>query len=112
MSHILQNVKSGFANMSELLGIFLSIDENNDGYDLYINSEDTELSQIAEELKMVEEQQESNRLSLFTAKKQRTNSNAKTTKKNFKSNPLVKSSPSIKNISKDEHIREGIEPEK
>lgn len=112
MNHILQNVKSGFANMSELFGIFLSVDENSDGYDLYINSKDVELSQIAEELKLAEEQQESKRLSLFTAKKQRTSSNAKVAKKNFKSSPSAKSTSVIENVSKNEHIREGIEPEK
>ncbi len=112
MSHILQNVKSGFANMSELFGIFLRVDENSDSYDLYINGKDTELSQIAEELKVVEEQQESNRLSLFTARKQRTSSNTKVAKKNFKSNPSAKGTSVIENVSKNERIREEIEPEK
>lgn len=111
MNHILQNVKSGFANMSELFGIFLSVDENSDGYDLYINGKDAELSQIAEELKVAEEQQESNRLSLFTTKKQKT-SDTKVAKKNFKSSPSAKGTSVTKNVSKNEHIREGIEPEK
>ena len=85
MNHILQNVKSGFANMKELFGIFISVDENSDGYDLYINSKDTELSQPKR--------------------------STKSTKKNYKSNPSATSKSSHKKISNDEHIREGIEPE-
>lgn len=76
MNSLLQNVKSGFANIKELFGIFLS-DENNqkDDYDLYIKSEDLDISQTAQELKTLEEQQESDRLSIFidkNTKKERT----------------------------------------
>lgn len=109
MNHILQNVKSGFANMKELFGIFISVDENSDGYDLYINSKDTELSQIAGELKCIEQQQESKRFSLFSDKQSRRST--KSTKKNFKSSPSAKGKSSHKKILNDEHIREGIEPE-
>lgn len=106
MNHILQNVKSGFANMKELFGIFISVDENSDGYDLYINNKDTELSQIAGELKCIEQQQESKRFSLLSDKQPK-----RSTKKNFKSSPSTKGKSSHKKISNDEHIREGIEPE-
>lgn len=106
MNHILQNVKSGFANMKELFGIFISVDENSDGYDLYINSKDTELSQIAGELKCIEQQQESKRFSLLSDKQPK-----RSTKKNFKSSPSAKGKSSHKKILNDEHIREGIEPE-
>ena len=109
MSHILQNVKSGFANMKELFGIFISVDENSDGYDLYINSKDTELSQIAGELKSIELQQESKRFSILADKQPKRST--RTTKKNFKSSPSDKNGASHKKISNDEHIREGIEPE-
>lgn len=70
MNHILQNVKSGFANMKELVGLFLSVDENSDGYDRYINGNDMELSQIARELKTSEEKQETRIFSFFTDKSQ------------------------------------------
>ncbi|MCI8362062.1 MAG: hypothetical protein HFJ41_02810 [Clostridia bacterium] len=109
MNHILQNVKSGFANMKELFGIFISVDENSDGYDLYINSKDTELSQIAKVLKDSEEKQEAKRFSVFTDKQPKRNT--KSTKKNFKSSPSDQGKASHKKISNDEHIREGIEPE-
>lgn len=109
MNHILQNVKSGFANMKELFGIFISVDENSDGYDLYINSKDTELSQIAVELKSLEQQQESKRFSILADKQPKRST--KSTKKNYKSNPSATSKSSHKKISNDEHIREGIEPE-
>lgn len=109
MNHILQNVKSGFANMKELFGIFISVDENSDGYDLYINSKDAELSQIAGELKNIEQQQESKRFSLLSDKQPKRST--KSTKKNFKSSPSDNSKTSHKKIPNDEHIREGIEPE-
>lgn len=109
MNHILQNMKSGFANMKELFGIFLSNDDNNeDGYDIYINSEDLDVSKTAQELKEIEQEQETKRLSLF-------NSFAikKTTKKKLKSVDIsnTASSSSPKTISNDVFI-EGAEPEK
>lgn len=109
MNHILQNVKSGFANMKELVGIFLNVDENSDGYDRYINGNDIELSQIAGELKCIEQQQESKRFSLLSDKQPKRST--RSTKKNFKSSPSAKGKSSHKKISNDEHIREGIEPE-
>ena len=68
MSNIIQNMKSGFANMKELFGIMLSDDTNEDNYDLYINGQDTALAQTAQELKDIEEEQEKKRLSLFGIK--------------------------------------------
>lgn len=109
MNHILQNVKSGFANMKELVGIFLSVDENSDGYDIYINGNDMELSQIARVLKDSEEKQETRIFSFFTDNRQ--SKSRKNTKKNFKSNPSTKNNSSHKEVSSDKHIREGIEPE-
>lgn len=109
MNHILQNVKLGFANMKELVGIFLSVDENSDSYDRYINGNDMELSQIARELKASEEKQETRIFSFFTDKSQ--SKSRKNTKKNFKSSPSTKNHSSHKEVSIDEHIREGIEPE-
>ncbi len=106
MNHILQNVKSGFANMKELFGIFISVDENIDGYDLYINSNNTELSQIAGELKSIEQQQESKRFSILADKQPK-----RSTKKNFKPSPSDKNKSSHKETPNDKHIREGIEPE-
>ena len=56
---VLQNVKSGFANFKDLFKIFL---ENNDedNYDMYINSSDVETSRIAQELLNAEQAQEFN----------------------------------------------------
>ena len=109
MNHILQNVKSGFANMTEIFGIFLSVNDDSDGYDLYINSKDPELSQTARVLKDSEEKQEAKRFSIFTDS--RPKRSTRSTKKNFKSSPSAKGKSSHKKISNDEHIREGIEPE-
>lgn len=108
MNHILQNVKSGFANMKELVGIFLSVDhDSDDGYSVYINSEDAEISQIAQELKNIEEKQESSRLSLFANKSEK-----KVSKKKLNSEPSSKNSSSQKIISSKKHIRDDKEPEK
>lgn len=109
MNHILQNVKSGFANMKELVGIFLSVNENSDGYDVYINGNDVELSKIAKVLKDSEEKQESQISSFFADRHQR--KSRKNTKKNFKSSPSTKNNSLHQEVSNNEHIREGIEPE-
>lgn len=66
MNHILQNVKLGFDNMKELFGIFLSNDDySENNYDLYINSADLNIAKTAQELKKIEEIQESKRLSIL-----------------------------------------------
>ena len=67
--NILQNVKSGFANFKELFGILLSDEkEEENNYDLYINGDDRSLALVAKELKEIEEEQETKRLSLFGIK--------------------------------------------
>ncbi len=109
MNHILQNVKSGFANMRELVGIFLSVNENSDGYDVYINGNDVELSKIAKVLKDSEEKQESQTYSFFADSHQR--KSRKNTKKNFKSSTSTKNNSLHQEVSNNEHIRRGIEPE-
>ena len=78
MNSLLQNVKSGFASIKELFGIFLSDekDETNN-YDLYINSSDSSLSQTAQELKTLEEEQETKRLSLFNEVKTKVSKDSK-----------------------------------
>ena len=111
MNHILQNMKSGFANMKELFGIFLSVDETRSVFDLYINGNDTELSQIAIVLKDSEEKQETKRFSFFNDKPS-SNTSRKSSKKNFKPNTSTKNNSSHTKISNDDHIRKGIEPER
>lgn len=106
MSNIIQNVKSGFANIKELFGIILSDDENNEGYDLYINSADKNISETAQMLKHLEEEQESKRFSIFSPKQQK-----KDSKKNFKSD-MEKNELSQNIVSNDTHLLENIEPEK
>ena len=108
MSNFIQNVKSGFANMKELLGIILSDDTNNDGYDLYINSTDTNLAKTAQLLKQLEEEQESKRFSLFTKTQK------KDSKKNFKTvtTNIQKKESSQNKVLSDVHLLENIEPEK
>ncbi len=102
MSNIIQNVKSGFANIKELLGIFLNNDANYEGYDLYINSSDERISQTAQVLKQLEEEQEHKRFSIFSLNQ---------TKKKFKSN-LEKNESLPNTISSDVHLIEDIQPEK
>lgn len=102
MSNIIQNVKSGFATLKELFGIFLNDDANIEGYDIYINSSNKDLSETAQVLKQLEEEQETKRFSFL---------NSKPSKKNFKSN-LEKNKASPNAISSDIHILENMEPEK
>ena len=106
MSNIIQNVKSGFANIKEILGIILNDDANNEGYDLYINSSNENISRTAQVLKQLEEKQESERFSIFSSKQQK-----KISKKNFKTK-LEKNGASPNTISNDVHLLENIEPEK
>lgn len=107
MNNILQNMKSGFANIKEIFGIILSDDDTNEGYDLYINSSNADIAQTAQLLKNIENEQEQKRFSLFTAKTVK-----KDVKKNFK--PLNPSVPktSQKEISNDDLSVEGMEPDK
>lgn len=71
---IFQNLKSGFANIKELLSTMLGDEtsgiENN--YDVYINSRDVAIARTARELKQIEEEQETKRLSIFTLNKRST----------------------------------------
>lgn len=106
MSNIIQNMKSGFANIKELFGIILSDDTNNQGYDLYINSSDEGISETAQMLKQLEEEQESKRFSIFSTKQPK-----KDSKKKFKSD-VEKKQSSRNIISSDVHLLEDIEPEK
>ena len=69
MSSIIQNVKSGFANMKELFRILLSDDIEKNDYDSYINGNDKDLAQTAQELKELEEKQEAKRLSFFNRRR-------------------------------------------
>ena len=48
MINIIQNMKSGFANMKELFGIMLSDDTNENNYDLYINGQNATLAKTAQ----------------------------------------------------------------
>lgn len=106
MSNIIQNVKSGFANIKELFGIILSDDTNNEGYDLYINSSDENIAETAQMLKQLEEEQESKRFSIFSTKQPK-----KDSKKKFKS--VIEKNDSSQNIiSSDVRLLENIEPEK
>lgn len=54
--NLLQNMKSGFANFKDLFKIFLENNEEND-YNIYINSSDFELSKTAQELFNAEQSQ-------------------------------------------------------
>lgn len=64
----MQNVKTGLANIKEILGIMLSDDTSNDGYDFYINSNDSGISETAKLLKSLETQQEEKRFTVFSSK--------------------------------------------
>lgn len=112
MNHIFQNMKSGFANMKELFGIFLSVDDygDDDCYSKYINSNDSNLSQTALLLKEDETNRENRILNIFTTKRKRGESS---TKKNFSLDNKTSSrcKTSHKSISSDVHTRKGKEPE-
>lgn len=104
MKTILQSVKSGFSNIKEIFETFLSDNDNNEGYDLYINSSDQDIAKTAKLLQILEPEQEQKRFLLFSSK-------GVTVKKNF--NPLKPSVPQTSQnvISKDIQL-EGMEPEK
>ena len=97
-------MKSGFANIKDLFGIILNDDAQNEGYDLYINSTDESISETAQMLKQIEEEQESKRFSIFSPKQPK-----KVSKKNFKSD-IEKNNASPNIVSSDVHLLE--EPEK
>ena len=92
--------------MKELFGIFLNDDANIEGYDIYINSSNKDISETAQVLKQLEKEQETKRFSIFNSKPSK-----KDSKKNFKSN-LEKNEASPNAISSDIHILENMEPEK
>lgn len=93
--------------MKELLEIILSDDINSDGYDLYINSKDEAISQTAEKLKQIEQEQEPKRFSLFNGI-----TSKKDLKKNFRSITKTKDESSQNSVPSDIHILDNIEPEK
>jgi len=105
MSNIIQNMKSGFANMKELFEIMLNDDANNEGYDSYINSSNEGLSQTAQVLKQLEEEQEFRRFSIFSSKQPK-----KDSKKKFKSD--LEENKASQNIILSDVILENKEPEK
>ena len=119
MNNLLQNMKSGFANVKELFGIFLSDDGDTvDTYDLYINSSDRSLAETAKQLKILEEEQEANRLTLFGSKEKtisKKRPSSKDLKKNLKSETKVvnsiKSRSSHRKKTGDDHILDK-QPEK
>lgn len=107
MKTILQSVKSGFSNIKEIFEIFLSDNDNNEGYDLYINSSDQDIAKTAKLLQILEPEQEQKRFSLFSTNKD----SKKEIKKNFK--PLTSvPKTSQKGISNDALNIEGMEPDK
>ena len=63
----MQNLKSSFANMKELLKVMLSDDSTKEinNYDLYINGKDQVVAETAKRLKTIEEMQEEKRMSFF-----------------------------------------------
>ena len=106
-------MKSGFANIKELFGIILSVDDTNEGYDLYINSKDSNISETAQLLKNIEQEQEQNRyVSFFTSKVKKDSKKKSKTINNVKSNS-IKYGASQTNISNDVlSIHQDNEPEK
>ena len=120
-NNLLQNMKSGFANVKELFGIFLSDDGDIvDTYDLYINSSDRSLAETAKQLKIIEEEQEASRLSLLGSKEKsisKKRPSSKELKKNFKSENKVSKEKTTKSRSShrkrtgDDHILDK-QPEK
>lgn len=93
--------------MKELFGILLSDDNNNEGYDLYINSKNEDISETAQILKNIEKEQETKRLSFFNVKLK------KEPKKKFKSVTTSEKNESSQNtISSDVHLYKNTEPEK
>ena len=104
MKKIMQNMKSGFDNIKELIGIFIDDESSNtEGYDIYMNSSDTELAQTAMLLQNLEHEQEEKRFSLFNTKKHQV-------KKNYKP---IEPPPSIsKKISNDIDNDIQLEPDK
>ena len=117
MNHIFQNMKSGFANMKELFGIFLSVDDysDDDCYSKYINSNDSNLSKQASLLKEDEINRDNRLSNVFTTKRRKKESSIKkkinideTSIDNETSSERI---ASHKNISSDVHTRKGTEPE-
>lgn len=81
MNKIIQNMKLGFDNIKELIGIFIDDESSNpEGYDTYMNSSNTELAQTAMLLQSLEYEQEEKRFSLFKTKEAKKHQ----VKKNYK----------------------------
>ncbi len=101
----MQNVKTGLANIKEILGIMLSDDTSNDGYDFYINSNDAGISETAKLLKSLETQQEEKRFTVSSSKPAKGS-----TKK--KSKPINSKSLTSQNIIRDVPIIDNADLEK
>lgn len=113
MNIIIQNIKSGFANIKELFGVMLSNDYNNEDYDLYINSSNPDISETAQLLKNIEDEQEKKRFdSFFTTRVKKESKKKSKSINNIKSTSL-KNEISQNNISNGVlDIRQDNEPEK
>lgn len=109
MNKIIQNMKSGFANIKATIEIMLSVDNSSENYDIYINSKNEDISQTAILLKNFEEEQESKRLSIFSFN---IGKEKKTSKINFKSETHNNTKSPQNMISRDHLIDNQIEPDK
>lgn len=107
MNKIIQNIKTGFDNVRELIGIFINDESNDQGYNIYLNSENVELAKTAMLLQSLESEQEEKRFSLFKTKV----SKKTQVKKNY--DPIE--TPSITELSKaipNDIQTNGLEPDK
>ena len=107
MNKLIQNMKMGFDNIKELIGIFINDESNDQDYNIYLNSENSELAKTAMLLQSLEHEQEEKRFSLFKPKV------PKNQKKNY--NPIE--TPSITELSKTipndiQQKKNGLEPDK
>lgn len=85
MNNIIQNAKSGFANIKELFKMITSTDDlSHETYDIYINSTDTAIAETAKILKEIERDQEEKRLSIFLEKVTKKRISKKTKPENSK----------------------------
>ncbi len=109
MNKIIQNMKSGFDNIRELIGVFIDAESSNpESYDIYMNSSDIELAQTAMLLQNLEHEQEEKRFSLFNTKKHQV-------KKNYKPiepQPSTSTSKKSKKVSNNIDNDIQLEPDK
>ncbi len=108
MNKIIQNMKSGFDNIRELIELFIDDgNSNQEGYNIYMNSSDIELAQTAKILQSLEYEQEQKRFSLFKTKEPKKHQ----VKKNYKpiEPPYITKESSI--INNDIKLNE-LEPDK